>query len=80
MKQKNELATLSPKQSNPYTALPEDFVIVRDGSAFHGQESQKLQKTADAECHRTTGQKRSTATETSDAGKPRTPGMSRDEN
>jgi len=75
---KNELATLSPQQSNPYTAMPEDFEIVRDDDkVFHGQRSDKLQKQSDAVCKRRPS-KRSVATEASDAGKPRT-GMGNDE-
>ena len=70
--QKNELAALSPQQSNPYTAMPEDFEIIRDDDeVFHGQRSDKLQKQADAECERKPT-KRSVATEASDARKPHT--------
>lgn len=67
--QKNELATLSPQQSNPYTAMPEDFEIIRDDDeVFHGQRSDELQKQADSRGKSSLGAKRSPATETSDAG------------
>lgn len=73
MKQKNELATLSREQSNPYLALPEDFEILRDSdSVFHAQRSDAIQKQSDAECNRKPN-KRSVATESSDAGRPKTP-------
>lgn len=53
---KNELATLSRQQQNPYTAVPEDFEIIRDDDeVFHGQRSDKLQKQSDAECNRKPG-------------------------
>jgi hypothetical protein len=43
--QKNELATLSPNQSNPYAADPRQFVVIEAGESaapkmatpFHGQ-------------------------------------------
>ena len=43
--QKNELATLSPNQSNPYAADPRDFVFIEAGESaapkmatpYHGQ-------------------------------------------
>jgi hypothetical protein len=58
--QKNELATLSPQQQNPYSAVPEDFEVSRAdefSSAYvpgHGQcgasekEYNQLLKAADA--------------------------------
>ncbi len=52
-KQKNELATLSPQQSDPGRAKPEDFAIIRDDDeAFHGQRSYEIQRASDAECSR----------------------------
>ena len=36
--QKDTLATLTPQQSNPYTAQPTDFEILKDTEpVFHGQ-------------------------------------------
>jgi hypothetical protein len=65
--EKNKLATLSRCQSNPYTAAPEDFQVIRDDDEiFHGQQNDKLQKQADAECNRRPT-KRRPATEPSDA-------------
>jgi hypothetical protein len=70
--EKNQLATLSPSQSNPYTAMPEDFEIVRDDDEiFTGQRSDKLQKLSEAQCKRSPS-KRSPATETSDAAPSQT--------
>jgi hypothetical protein len=70
--QKNKLSMLSPQQSNPYTATPEDFEIIQDDDEiFHGQRSDKLQKQSDAECRRRPS-KRSVATEASDARKSHT--------
>lgn len=67
--QKNTLATLSPQQSNPYTASPLDFEVVRDGEEhFHGQHSDKLLKQGNKR-----RSKPSPATEPSDAGKSHTP-------
>jgi len=77
--QKNSLATLSPEQSNPYLCDPNSWEIVRDGDAvFHGQSSDKLLKQAASDCERKPT-KRRVATETSDAGKPGTAGIGRDE-
>ncbi len=82
--QKNELATLSPQQQNPYTAVPEDFTVTpADEFAAsyvpgHGQcgvnekEYGELLKQANAPTVNKSpfGEKRSQATEASDAGKP----------
>ena len=74
--QKNELATLSPKQSNPYLASPTDFEVIGEAAgAFHGQDNAKLRKGGKAR----PDSPPSRATETSDAGKPHTEGMDRDE-
>ena len=78
---KNELATLSPQQSNPYTAMPEDFEIIRDGDkVFHGQRSDKLQKQSETESKRKPAKHTpAPATEPGDASAPRTPGIGSDE-
>jgi len=85
--ERNTLATLSRNQGNAYLAMPEDFEVGRaDEFAAsyvpgHGQcganekEYGELLKQADAptvnKC--SFGEKRSRATESSDAGKPHTP-------
>lgn len=85
--QKNELATLSRQQQNPYTAMPEDFEVGRADEFAesyvpgHGQcgkdekEYNQLLKEADAPTVNKSpfGEKRSRATEASDAGKSHTP-------
>ena len=90
--QKNELATLSPQQSNPYTAMPEDFEVTRADEFAdsyvpgHGQcgrdekEYGELLKQANAPTVNKSpfGEKPSRATEVSDAEKPKTNGMGRD--
>ena len=43
MKREDGPIKLSPQQSNPYTAQPTDFEIVRDGDEpFHSQSSDAL--------------------------------------
>ncbi len=45
MKRKDGPIELTPQQSNPYTAQPTDFEIVRDDDEiFHGQRSDALIK------------------------------------
>jgi len=87
MKQKNELATLTPKQSNPYTAVPEDFQVGRadefsDGYVpGHGQcgkdekEYNELLKAADAPGINKSrfGEPRRRPVEASNAGRPHAP-------
>ncbi len=76
--QKNELATLSPKQSNPYLASPTDFEVIGEAAgAFHGQDNAKLRKGDRGKSRPDSAHSR--PTETSDAGKPHTEGMDRDE-
>ena len=91
--QKNKLATLSSAQSTPYLAMPEDFEVGRADEfadsyvPAHGQcgrderEYNQLLKQADAPTVNKSqfGEKRSRATEASDAGKPRGDGTGRDE-
>jgi hypothetical protein len=73
--QKNELATLSPQQSNPYIAQASDFEITKDGSGpiFHGQRDAELLKQTQKLYGEKTG-KQDRPTEASDAGKPHMPG------
>jgi hypothetical protein len=91
--QKNELATLSPQQSNPYTAMPEDFEVTRADEFAdsyvpgHGQcgsnekEYDELLKQANAPTVNKSsfGEKRSRATETSNAGPAHSDGFGRNE-
>ena len=84
--EKNELATLSPQQSNPYTAKPEEFEVGRADEFAdsyvpgHGQcgkdekEYDGLLKQADAHGKSKLGAPRLPATETSGAGKSHTDG------
>ena len=73
--QKNQLATLSPKQSNPYTAQASDFEITRDSSSvYHGQRNPALLKESQKfHCEKNGRQDR--PTETSDAEAPHTDGF-----
>ena len=78
--EKDQLVSQTKQQANPYTAMPEDFEIVRDDDeVFHGQRSDELQKQADKRGKSPLGSKRTPATETSDAGAPRTPGINKAE-
>jgi hypothetical protein len=84
--QHNQLATLSPQQSNPYTAMPEDFEVGRADEFAnsyvpgHGQcganekEYDRLLKAADAPGVNKSsfGEKRSVATEPGDADQSHT--------
>ncbi len=73
--EKNELATLSPQQSNCFTAVPEDFEITRESDEVgHGQMSDALLAQAGKVSHRRPT-KTWRPTEASDAGKPHTAGM-----
>lgn len=92
MKQKNELATLSPNQSNCYAADPRDFAVLEAGTAsamsapFHGQcgdtnaEYERLlregERAANASNFREVGEAHP---DVNKAGTPRTDGMGRDE-
>jgi hypothetical protein len=70
--QKNELATLSPQQSNPYTAQAADFEITQDaGPIFHGQRDAKLLKQPKKMYSEKSGQQ-DRPTETNNAKAPRT--------
>jgi hypothetical protein len=85
--QKNELATLSSQQSNPYTAKPEDFEVGRADEFAggyvpgHGQcgsdekEYDRLLKQTDKHGKSKFGAPRLPATEASDAAKPSTDGI-----
>jgi hypothetical protein len=74
-KQKNELAVLSPQQSNPYAAQPSDFEITQDsGSVYHGQRNAALLKESQKLYGEKSG-KQDRPTETSDAEAPDTDGF-----
>ncbi len=82
----NQVIKLSRAQSDPYVALAEDFPIVEDGTPFHAQcgsnkrEYESLLK--ESEKLNTKSPFTGTApraTSVSDAGKPHTDGMGRDE-
>ncbi len=78
--EKDQLVSQTKQQSNPYTARPEDFEIMRDDDEiFHGQRSDELLKQTDTHGKSKFGAPRLPATETSDAGAPRTPGMNKAE-
>lgn len=82
--QKNELATLSPQQSNPYTARPEDFSVsgpdeflsrYTEGGGQCGESKSEYEKLlAQGNAKRNTGTQ-GRPTEVSNAGKPKTPGI-----
>jgi len=76
--QKNELATLSPNQSNPYMAQASEFEIAKDGPGiFHGQRDAELLKQSQ-KLHGEKNSKQDRPTEASDAGPAKTDGMSRE--
>lgn len=76
-KQKDKLATLSPQQSNPYTAMPEDFEVgCADGDVpGHGQCGKNKKEHDELLAPSVKAGRTGTApraTETSDARKPHT--------
>jgi hypothetical protein len=80
--QKNKLATLSPQQSNPYTAKPEDFEVSHpdefldrytEGGGQCGETKAEYERLiAQGNAKRNSGTQ-GRPTEPGDAGKPHTP-------